>query len=53
MVASEEEEVKWVEELIHHQQAEALQGLFPTIYIVSQEEVATLSRLTHTVKDGQ
>ena len=44
MIASEEEEIFWVFDFIGEEQGNALDGVFPTIDVVSQEEIVCVAR---------
>lgn len=53
MISAEEEEVEGILDLVGHEQAKALKGLFAAINIVPQEEIAALSWLAHLLEDVQ
>lgn len=42
MVSSQQKEVFWVFDLVRQQEADGLQGLLASVYIVSQEQVVAL-----------
>lgn len=42
MVSSQQKEVFWVLDLVSQQQADGLQGLLASVYIVPQEQVVAL-----------
>lgn len=42
MVSSQQKEVFWVFDLVSQQQADCLQGLLASVYIVPKEQVVTL-----------
>lgn len=42
MVSSQQKEVFWVLDLVSQQQTDGLQGLLPSVYIVSKEQVVAL-----------
>ena len=44
VVAPEQEEVLRILDLVGQQQADGLQGLFPPVYVVAQEQVVALRR---------
>ena len=39
MVASQEEEILWVLDLVGQEEADGLHGLLPSVYVVPQEQV--------------
>lgn len=53
MVSSQQKEVFWVFDLVGQQQADGLQGLFASVYIVPQEQVVALWRKAPIFKEPQ
>lgn len=42
MVSSQQKEIFWVFDLVRQQQADGLQGLLASVYIVAEEQVVAL-----------
>ena len=42
MISSQQEKIFWVFDLVRQQQADGLQGLLASVYIVAQEQVVAL-----------
>lgn len=53
VVAPEQEEVLWVFDLVGQQKADGFQGLFPSVHVVTQEQVVCLWRETPILKQPQ
>ena len=53
MVSPQQEEVLWVFDLVGQQQADGLQGLLPSVHVVSQEKVIALRRETPILEQPQ
>lgn len=53
MVAPEQEKVLWVFDLVGKQKANGFQGLFPSVYIITQEKVICLWREATIFKQPQ
>ena len=53
MVAAQQEEVLGVLDLVGQQQADGLQGLFPPVYVVAQEQVVALRRKAPVLKEPE
>lgn len=53
MVSSQQKEVFWVLDLVSQQQTDGLQGLLPSVYIVSKEQVVALWWKTSIFKKPQ
>lgn len=53
MVAPEQEKVLWVFDLVGQQEADGLQGLFPSVHVVTQEKVVCLRREATILKQPQ
>jgi len=50
MVSSEKEEVLWIFDLVRKQQADGLQRLLASVYIVSKKQVVALWRISSILK---
>lgn len=53
MVASKQEEVLWVFDLVGQQKADGFQGLFPSVHVVTQEKVVCFWREATILKKPQ
>lgn len=53
MVASQQEEVLWIFDLVRQQQADSLQRLLATVDVVAQEQVVGLRRKATVLEQSQ
>jgi hypothetical protein len=53
MVSTQHKKILWVLDLVRKQEADTLQALRPTIYIVSKKEVVRLRREASIFKKAQ
>jgi hypothetical protein len=51
MVSTKHEEILWIFDLICEHKANGFYGLFSSIYIVSEEEIVSLSRKSCVLKE--
>lgn len=53
MISSQDEEVLWVFDFVCQQKADGLEGLFASIYVVTEKEVVCFGRETAVLKEPE
>ena len=53
MVATEQEEVLWIFDLVSEKETDGLEGLFTPVYVVTEEQVVTLWGEASILKEAQ
>jgi hypothetical protein len=53
MITSEEKEVERKFDFVCHEETVALEGSFASVYVVSQEKIIAISRLSHFAKNRE